>query len=277
MSSPPLSPPAAPGALHYAANANFDGAGHYLLGGLGFNLADVSSRWLLDHLPAGVRGLVYLGSCLPDGPAFENSVAEYAGSSALYGFYLADEPEPSSCPPASLLSEAAYLHRAFPHAITFVVLQSTASSQAPAFTAGYTPANTGVDLFGIDPDPCRTEIHGCDFAMVGRYAAAALRAGIPVSKLIPVFQAFGGGNYPDDGGGYWALPTASQAQQLLATWAGVLPEPHFDFVYSWGSQQGDTGLSQASGALQDVFAEHNRCPGPTTAVVGGAGPTRLAS
>src|SRR5215467_844384 len=41
-------------ALHYALNGNFDSAGSYLPGSIGFNLADVSSVARLRSLPDGV-------------------------------------------------------------------------------------------------------------------------------------------------------------------------------------------------------------------------------
>lgn len=255
--APPVPPPSGT-SLHYAANDNFDGNGNYILGSLGFNLADVASRALLDMLPAGVRGLVYLGSCAPADAAFRASVEKYVGAAKLWGFYLADEPEPSSCPVANLRSEASYLRSKFPHAVTFVLIQNTDSSKAPTFKDGYTPGNLGVDLIGLDPYPCRSELNGCDYAMVGRYVTAANRAGIATSRIVPVFQAFGGGDYTDDGGGHWILPTADQARRLLAEWAKFVPRPAFDFVYSWGSQRGTTSLATGPSALRQVFAGHNR-------------------
>jgi hypothetical protein len=73
---------------------------------------------------------------------------------------------------------------------------------------------------------------------------------------VPVYQAFGGGNYPDDDNGYWVLPTAQQELQILADWAAFVPHPVFDYAYSWGSQSGDTALGQ-SHDLQAIFAEKN--------------------
>ena len=52
------------------------------------------------------------------------------------------------------------------------------------------------------------------------------------------------------------MPTATQEQQILATWASVAPTPAFDYAYSWGTQSGDTALSNDP-ALQAVFAAHN--------------------
>src|SRR5439155_6867828 len=63
----------------------------------------------------------------------------------------------------------------------------------------------------------------------------------------------------DDGGGQYTLPTSSQEQQILATWAAVVPTPVFDYAYSWGSQSSDQAL-EGSTPLQAVFAAHNGMP-----------------
>ena len=87
--------------------------------------------------------------------------------------------------------------------------------------------------------------------MVNDAVTAATSSGIPVSAIVPVYQAFGGGGYTS-----WTLPTVSQAQQDLATWAPLTPNPPFDYVYAWGSQNGDTALSE-SPELEAVFAQHD--------------------
>ena len=81
--------------------------------------------------------------------------------------------------------------------------------------------------------------------------SAAEATGITLSQIVPVYQAFGGGQYTS-----YTMPTASQEQQLLSTWGSIVPSPAFDYTYSWGAQQGDMSLS-GSTALQQVFAVHN--------------------
>ena len=68
---------------------------------------------------------------------------------------------------------------------------------------------------------------------------------------MPDYQAFGGGTYAK-----WILPTATQEEQMLSRWGSLLPNPAFDYAYSWGTQLGDTALSNDP-ALQKVFAAHN--------------------
>src|SRR5207244_2752601 len=69
-------------------------------------------------------------------------------------------------------------------------------------------------------------------------------------------HAVGCGNWADDGGGKYMLPTSSQAQQIMSTWAPMAPNPVFDYAYSWGTQSSDQAL-EGSTALQAVFAAHN--------------------
>jgi hypothetical protein len=250
--------PPSPNPLHYAANDNLAPDGRYLPGQYGFNLADVSTPAELAALRAGVRGLVYLGACLRPGPAFTASLAGFPRSDKLFGFYLVDDPDPATCAPSTLKAESSYLHTHFPGAKTFILEQNLASSTNPSYVGGYDPANTGIDLYGIDPYPCRTELRGCDPGMIASFVAAAEQSGIPESSIVPVFQAFGGGSWVDDGGGSYQLPSASQMNSILAQWAALIPSPVFDFTYSWGSQRGDRALAGAPADLLAVFAAHNR-------------------
>src|SRR5207253_220627 len=94
----------------------------------------------------------------------------------------------------------------------------------------------------LDPYPCRSELGGCDYGRITVAVAAAETAGIPVGSIVPVYQAFGGGTWSDDGGGYYLLPTPSEEQQILATWAALIPTPVFDYAYSWGTQNSDQAL-----------------------------------
>src|SRR5213595_3120623 len=92
--------------------------------------------------------------------------------------------------------------------------------------------------------------------MITKAVAAAESSGITVGKIVPVYQAFGAGNWDDDGGGQYTLPTSSQEQQILSTWAPLVPNPGFDYAYSWGTQNSDQAL-EGSTALQTVFEAHN--------------------
>jgi hypothetical protein len=246
--------------LHYAANSNFAPDGRYLPGRYGFNLADVSTVAQLASLPRGVRALVYLGLCDGADQNFVTTVGEFSGNRKVFGYYLIDDPLPAACPAANLEAESSYIHEHVRGARTFILEQNLAASTDPSYVGGYNPDNTGIDLFGIDPYPCRTELGGCDPTMIASYVAAAEQFGIPRSSIIPVFQAFGGGTWVDDAGGSYQMPTAAELRSILGQWARLVPSPVFDFTYSWGSQRDDTALSNAPADARAVLAAHNdRC------------------
>jgi hypothetical protein len=248
--------------LHYASNGNFSPNGSYLPGAVGFNLADVSKLAQLNSLPDGVKGLVWVGQCKGVDARFLNTVRPYIGNAKLFGFYLMDDPDPTGvhrplCKADDLKAESDWVHANVPGAKTFILLMQMSSSKTPSFIGTYNPNNSHVDLFGIDPYPCRTELKDCDYDAIERYVAAAESWGVPRDSMVPVYQAFGGGNWVNDGGGRYALPTVSQLQQILARWQALVPTPVFDFVYSWGSQNADVALDR-SPDLQAVFRLRNR-------------------
>lgn len=254
----------APTALHFASNGNFGPTGSYLPGAADFNLADVSSLAQMDSLPDGARGLVWIGQCNGADDKFISTVRPFIGHGKLFGFYLMDDPDPTGqhfplCAADNLKAESDWIHANVPGAQTFILLMTMTSSRTPSFKDTYNPANSHVDLYGIDPYPCRTELNGCDYGQIDRYVAAAEAAGVPRNKMVPVYQTFGGGRWINDGGGRYVLPTASQMQQIFARWDALLPTPVFDFAYSWGPQNGDWALA-GSPELQALFLRRNRSP-----------------
>ena len=242
--------------LHYASDGNFGPAGQYLPGAVGFNLADVRSKSELDSLPAGVRGLVWLGDCGGATAGFRSAVDAFAGDPKLFGFYVIDDALPSACPAANLLAEDNWIHAHVPGARTFAILENLRRNTSPGFAGSYTPSNSGLDLIGVDPYPVRSELSDPHYAEIGMYVRAAEAQGWPRQSIVPVYQTFGSGAYSDDASGHWVLPTAAQEDQILAQWAAVVPAPPFDYAYSWGPQNGDTALSQSS-ALRAVYAAKN--------------------
>jgi hypothetical protein len=76
-------------------------------------------------------------------------------------------------------SEADWIHVHVPGARSFIILMNLASSRSPSFNYVY----THFDLLGLDPYPCRSELHGCDYAMIDRYVRAALSSGVPRSRV----------------------------------------------------------------------------------------------
>jgi hypothetical protein len=93
---------------------------------------------------------------------------------------------------------------------------------------GYTPGNSDIDYYGLDPYPCRDDTYpvpldGCNYNFITLAVTAAEKAGLPQADIVPVYQAFGGGSSGDDDNGSYILPTASQEQQIMSTWSGLIP------------------------------------------------------
>jgi hypothetical protein len=243
---------------HYAPNSNFSHSGQYVPGADGFNLADIDSygKSKMDGLPAGVRGLVWLGDCGGATAAFKSTVDAFAGDQKLFGFYVTDEPIPSRCPARNLLAEDNWIHAHVPGAKTFAILENLGTEDKPNFTGTYTPQDSGLDLIGLDPYPVRSELGSPRYEEIPQYVKGAESIGWPATSIVPVYQTFGR-SYPDDSNGYWSLPNAAEERQLLADWAAVIPHPAFDYAYSWGAQSGDAAMVE-SPALQSVFADKNK-------------------
>jgi hypothetical protein len=247
-----------PSHLHYAPNGNFGCSGQP--GGWcpyaeAFNLGDVSSKSELDSLPSGVQGLVYVGTCKGANSTFKSTVNAFTTDAKLWGFYLTDEPYPSSCPPANLKAESDYVHATIPAAKTFIIMVNLSASSTPRYTPGYTPANSGLDLVGLDPYPCRMK-SGCHYAWIARAVSAAEAAGWPAAQLVPVYQAFGGGSYISDTGDHYRVPDTAQENTIINTWDSNLPCPVFEFAYSFGQQESDTAITNDA-ELQTLYQQHN--------------------
>lgn len=247
--------------LHYAPNENFDEAGNFAPLAAGFNLADVSTIEQLNRLPDGVRALIWVGTCDGVTDAFQARVTPFLGNPKVFGYYLVDEPDPTGrwhpkCAAGNLRSQSDWIKTRHPEAKTFITLMSFGPAQAATYDAGYGPDQTHIDLFGINPYPCRSEFDGCDFDMIGRAVSEAVAAGYPRDKLVPTFQAFGGGNWETSGGGRYLLPTPEQFSEILARWREFLPAPVFDYTYSWGVQEGHEAL-ETTPHLRAAILEHN--------------------
>ncbi|MER8715760.1 hypothetical protein [Mesorhizobium sp. M1295] len=246
---------------------------HYTSGGsgteiaqAGFNLADVSSVDQLNALPDGMKGMVYLNETDGVTSSFVDKVTPFIGNPKLFGFFLVDEPDPTGqwgtyASAANLKAESDWIHSNVPDAKTYITMMSLGTSANPDFSNTYNPASTGIDYYGVDVYPVRTD-GAVDYNMIDKFVAAAQASGIPTSQIIPGYQTFGGGDYNTDMGGKYVVPTATQMETMMDHWAKLVPSPAFDYAYAWGSQRGDTAL-ESSSELQAVFREHNLSTGGT--------------
>lgn len=219
---------------------------------LGYNVFDTSVSGVAT-LPAGVQGLVWIGQKCPT-PAdatFRSAVDRLAGNPKVYGYYLSDEPHVADCPraAAALASRADYIRsRSRGAQKSFIVLSRVADYSA------LRPATSHVDLVGINPYPCSVASPGCPVTKIRDKVTAARGAGIPLSAIVPVYQAFGQQNIP---GGYYRLPTATQMRAMLAEWDRLVPSPAMDYAYGWSHQSSSNPTLVDSRPLQTVLAAHN--------------------
>ncbi|MDH7796985.1 MULTISPECIES: hypothetical protein [unclassified Beijerinckia] len=263
MSTVGFAPAQAPGRIwHYAPNGNFDLAGTFSPARFGFDIADVSNRAQLDTLPAGVRGLVWIGTCAGADDLFKAKIAAVIDHPKLFGFNLMDDPDPTGrgahpCAPEHLRAEADWVHAQRPGVVTFVALMNQGTSTSPAFDAVYAPDRSHVDLFSIAPYPCRIEWRSCDIDMIDRYVAVALRTGVPAERIIPTYQTFGFGAWRTDTGGRYRMPNGDELRLMLDRWQRLIPHPAFDMAYSWGTQLGAASLSQSPDLLEIFKDRHD--------------------
>ncbi|RWN18116.1 MAG: calcium-binding protein [Mesorhizobium sp.] len=241
---------------------------HYASGGsatevatAGFNLVDVQYLSQVNALPDGMKGLVYLSAHDGVTSSFIEQVTPFLNNPKVFGFFLMDEPDPTGrwgtyASAETLKAESDWIHSHFPGAKTFITMMNMGSPTNPDFSNTYNPANTGIDYYGLDPYPVRDDVSTVDYNMIDRAVAAAVKSGIPIDKIIPVYQTFGGGNWTTDTGGKHQMPTPDQMQTMIDHWAALVPSPAFDYAYAWGSQNGDTALEN-SPELQALFQQHN--------------------
>jgi hypothetical protein len=228
--------------LHFTVNMGGDYTG---AASAGFNLADVSSLAALRALPEGMKGVYWLGNGYKFGCSWRLSDRQITDTvmaikdnpkfSGIY--YMSDEPHPAMCPdaPQRLAERTALIHSLDPRGQTFVVVLN--NSAAPNEFAQMKDA---ADYIGVDPYPCnvRNELAGCTYAALRQRIDQALGAGIPSTRIVPVFQTFGQVCTSSGRSNYYRLPTVAETEIMLAIWDEKVPvkDRPFDMAYSWGKQ-----------------------------------------
>ncbi len=232
---------------------------------LGFNLFDVSGSntdpadtlALVNALPAGTQALVWLGnlgnapkgqSCPTPGfsdAEFQAQVDVLANNPKVFGYNLSDEPHPSVCPDAASAIQARsdYIHTHAPGQKVYITVLD-GSNMCPAGEGceyrAFRPEITHVDLIGLDPYPCHFDSVGqpvpCDTSVILQRVQSAVANGIPASSIVPVFEAFGQEGRLDGKSIYYRTPTTTEFQDMLNLWKSLVPNPVFDFTYTWGIQ-----------------------------------------
>jgi len=230
--------------LHFTVNMHGDYAG---AASAGFNLADVSTLSALRALLEGMKGVYWLGngynfSCswrLSDRQVTDivMAIKDHPKFSSIY--YISDEPHPDRCPdaPQRLAERTALIHSLDPRGRTFAIILNNSATPNE-----FAQMKDAVDYIGVDPYPCniKNDLTGCNYAALRQRIEQALAAGIPSTRIVPVFQTFGqvctspGRAYSP----YYRLPTVAETEIMLAIWDEKVPvkDRPFDMAYSWGKQ-----------------------------------------
>ncbi len=173
-------------------------------------------------------------------------MSRLAANPRVFGYYLSDEPDVAGCPkgPAALATRARYIRRASHHTQqSFLVLSDSTSYHA------YRPAVSGVSMVGLDPYPCSIAHPRCAYGKIKEKVTAALRAGIPLGTIVPVYQAFGQEHTSDH---YYNLPTGAQLQRDARPVGGAGAAPEDGLLLRVGS----SGLGEP-----DPARRTRRCSG----------------
>lgn len=230
--------------LHFTVNLQGDYSGAALAG---FNLVDVGTLFALRALPEGVKGVYWLGngynlecSWRLNDKQITDTVMAIKDEPKFSGiYYISDEPHPAKCPdaPQRVTERTALIHSLDPRGRTFVVVLNSSKAQTE-----FAQLKDAADYVGVDPYPCnvRNELTGCTYGALRSRIDQALAAGIPSTRIVPVFQTFGqvctnsGRKYSP----YYRLPTVAETEAMLAIWDEKVPvkDRPFDMAYSWGKQ-----------------------------------------
>jgi hypothetical protein len=231
---------------------------------LGYDVFDVGSNEAeINALPRGAEAMLWVGASSCDGSheisfdSFTGLVDKLGRHPKVFGWYLADEPDPKSCPALvpEIRRRADYIKTHAPGQIAFI--SATDYEYRPL-----RPQNTHVDLIGLDPYPCFGQTRQCTMNEIDRLVRGAIAGGIPRDVIVPVIQVFG--QECSRGMRVTRLPDEAELRQILARWQRLVPEPALEISYSWGRQEqwACPTLSEADGTgghpdLQSIMKAHN--------------------
>jgi hypothetical protein len=243
----------ATGTVHYAIGSSENQS---IALSMGFNVMDIAgtgspadTEAVVDALPPGIQALISVvnidnDNCTtPDYPSAEYQalVDAMANDPKVYGYYIADEPHPLVCPNAAsdIRARADYLHAHAPGQQAFIVVQDGSGPCGTNLGCEFSalqPANTHVDLIGLDPYPCHYDSLGnpvpCDYSLINQRVGTALANGIPLGIIVPLFQTFGQEGRTDGATVFYRTPSASELSTILSTWNSVVPDPPMDYAYT---------------------------------------------
>lgn len=217
----------------------------------GFDLADVSSITKLNTMPENVMGLVFLGLKNGVDQQFRDTVNRWKVQPKVWGYYLVDEPRSTEIPPRSIRDQVDFIHDQHPGAQTYIKFTNEGTIPAPRWP--YNIDNTHIDLYGVGGYAVRAHLaNQYDPGLIERYVASVQRDGIPLEKISPCYQCFGGTER-------WPIPSRTQLDEMFAAWRQYVPKPVMDQAYRWEVQpQWGTVSLHNSVEMRDAINEHFR-------------------
>lgn len=231
---PPPPPPPPSGSAPPWRYMYDSGPAQATVAALGFNLLDVSSKRAADALPAGTRGLVWVGDYDNSTCSWEVSdstlgsrVSAGVGDPKIAGYFISDEPDPFACPdaPSQHRARTQLIHSLDPATFVVVVVDSNSGEQ----TLDQIPLWAGTaDYIGLDPYPCY-QGEPCDYGWIDSVIAAADSANLDYWGVV---QAF------DDA--TWRWPTADELNHMLGQWAASRETGYMTFAWTWNGNTLDS-------------------------------------
>jgi chitodextrinase len=203
---------------------------------LGVNLIDTGSQWSADQLPAGLRGMVWVGdydnttcSWEVSDSSLSSTVTAAKGDAKVFGWFFSDEPNPLACPnaPAQHRARSDLIHSLDPSTKTFIVLDSNgfagnltqdAIDQIPLWLGA-------ADFIGLDPYPCLVN-KSCNYTFISNMIAKADSTGIPYVGVLQAFDGTGAGEQ-------FRLPTPTELQTMVNLWAASHEVGSGFFAWDW--------------------------------------------
>jgi hypothetical protein len=233
----------------------------------GWNLLDVGSKSTADALPAGAKGLVWVGdydndTCTWEVPNAElrADVKKAIGDRKVYGYFFSDEPNPYECKdaPTQHRRRSHLIHSIDPHKRTVIVLDSNGfSGQASKDALEQLPLWKGAaNYIGLDPYPCYAG-ESCDFSWIQRTIRAANAARI---NYWGVAQAFEGDS--------WRWPTPAEEGRMLTQWARSKQSGYMTFAWDWSAS-----VLPSHPDLLRVLRLYNKGAAPDTTITDGPSST----
>lgn len=234
----------------------------------GFNLID-STPSTVGYLPSGLRGLVWVGDYDNLTCTFEESdsqlqsdVTTHMGDSKVGVWFIADEPDPFSCPTAyaQVKNRTALIHSIDSSAKVLVVLDSNSAQQSLAQMAGWVGT---ADIFGLDPYTCWQGQSSCQYEWIDQVAAEADAVGLPYWGVVQAFGDTSSGDWfaalDSNGNEIWGqarLPTVDELHEEFVHWRATHMQDYLVFAWEWPKDDSALWLANQPDLISQLTTEN---------------------